>query len=230
MVSVAQAHLEFKFRLDKIDSLNYPGFLPEEIDLLLNQAQDRIVKQRYGKNNLKRESFEETQKRIEDLKDITRNALITPSAYASDNIDVNARFVTLPQDHWFIVQERCNVTYSNCGSTVNDTIEVVPVNHSEFSKVIKDAFKKPGKDKVLRLMENGRVELVFGQGITGVLYRLRFIKQPTRVQLSPAIEFDFVNSDFLISEIIDEAVKIALEAIEGKRTQTFTPLINNTNE
>ena len=52
----------FKFRLDKTDSLNYPNFNNTEIDLLLNQAQERIVKQRYGTTNTKRESFEETQK------------------------------------------------------------------------------------------------------------------------------------------------------------------------
>ena len=30
----------FKVRLDKIDSLNYPNILPEEIDLFLNQARE----------------------------------------------------------------------------------------------------------------------------------------------------------------------------------------------
>lgn len=230
-VSIAQAHLEFKFRLDKLDALNYPNFLPEEIDLLLNQAQDRIVKQRYGKTNVKRESFEETQKRLEDLKDITKNAVITPSITASDNIDIRARFVTLPIDHWFIIQERCNISYLDCvNQTITELVEVVPTNHSEFSKVIKDAFSKPDKTKVLRLMENGRVELVFGIGITGGDYRLRYIKKPNRVSLSPTVEFDFVNSDFLVSEIIDEAVNIALEATEGKRIQTFNPIIKNTNE
>ena len=51
-MTVQQLHLEFKFRCDKLDSLNYPNFLPEEIDLLLNNAQDRLIKQRYGLNNI----------------------------------------------------------------------------------------------------------------------------------------------------------------------------------
>lgn len=226
---IAQDHIEFKFRLDKLDALNYPNFLPEEIDLLFNQAQDRIVKQRYGRTNIKRESFEETQKRTEDLKDITVNALLTPLPNAPDNIDPKARFVDLPSDHWFIVQERCDVTYTDCNNlTVTDTIEVVPTNHSEFTKTVKDAFKRPDKTKVLRLMEDGRVELVFGTGVSGVLYRLRYIKEPRRVSLVPPVDFEF--SSYMVTEIIDEAVKIALEAIEGKRTQTFTPIINNTNE
>ena len=34
----------FKFRLDKADSLNYPNFDNTEIDLLLNQAQERCCR------------------------------------------------------------------------------------------------------------------------------------------------------------------------------------------
>ena len=60
-------HIEFKLGLDKTDSLNYPNFEPEEIDLWLNRAQDRFVKTRYVHNN-KTETFEETQKRTDDLR------------------------------------------------------------------------------------------------------------------------------------------------------------------
>ena len=63
-MTIAEAHQEFKFRLDKMDALNYPNFLPEEIDLILNNAQQRFVKQRYGLNNIKRQSFEETEKEL----------------------------------------------------------------------------------------------------------------------------------------------------------------------
>ena len=34
-MTAAELHLEFKFRCDKLDTLNYPNFLPEEIDLAL---------------------------------------------------------------------------------------------------------------------------------------------------------------------------------------------------
>lgn len=225
-MTIAQAHQEFKFRLDKMDALNYPNFLPEEIDLVLNNAQERIVKQRYGLNNNKRQSFEETEKRTEDLKNITVNSILTPLAYAADNIDPSARFLTLPTDHWFTVQERCSITCTICGSPTTNLVEVIPISHSEFSKVIKDPFKQPTDTKVLRLMENGRVELL--SSCTIVNYRMRYIKQPTTVSITTGVTFEL--SEHMHSEIVDEAVKIALEGIEGKRTQSFNPLINNTNE
>ena len=197
-MTIAEMHQLFKFQLDKLDSLNYPNFLPEEIDLLLNQAQDRFVKQRYGKNNVYRSSFEETQKRTEDLKDITVNANLIPAANASDNIDPNAVFVTLPTDHWFIVQERVVLNYLDCHDVLkSEYAEVRPIQHNEFSKVIKDPFKKPTLYKILRLMEAGRVELI-----------------------APP------NTTITHQEIVDEAVKIALEGIEAKRNTTFQPIIN----
>jgi len=225
-MTVAEMHTEFKFRMDKMDSLNYPNFLPEEIDLILNNAQERIVKQRYGFTNLKRQSFEETQKRIEDLKNIVVNAVLTTQPYASDNIDASARFVNLPTDHWFTIQERCKLLCEICGSETNSFAEVIPINHSEFSKRIKDPFGKPDDVIVLRLMEKGRVELISSCQI--IEYRMRYIKQPNKIDLTTNVTSEL--SSHMHSEIIDEAVKIALEGIEGKRSQTFNPLINNTNE
>ena len=225
-MTILEAHREFKFRLDKMDALNYQNNLPEEIDLVLNNAQERFIKQRYGVNNIKRQSFEETQKRTEDLKNVTINAVLTPLAYASDNIDLNARFLTLPTNHWFTVQERCNITCTICGSSVTNLVEVIPTSHSEFSKVIKDPFKQPTETKVLRLMEAGRVELI--SSCTIVDYRMRYVKQPTPVSITTNTTFEL--SEHTHSEIVDLAVSIALEGIEGKRTQSFNPLINNTNE
>lgn len=228
-MTINEAQLAFKFGMDKNDSLNYPNYLPEEIDLLLNQAYKRWVKQRYGLNNVKKQSFEETQKRTEDLKNLVLAVNLTPLAYNVLNIDSNARFVTLPTDHWFIIQERAVVSYIDCTSVlITDTIEVRPTQHVEVDKVLKDAFKKPDKTKVLRLMENGQVELVSSTGVTITQYRLRYLKQPVTVSLSLGITFE--TSEHTHQEIVDEAIKIALEDIEAKRNTTFSPIIDNQKE
>lgn len=227
-MTTTQLHTEFKVRVDKIDALLLPNLLSSEIDLLLNQAQDRFVKQRYGKTNAKRESYEETQKRIDDLKALTRNTVLAPLAYATDNIDVNARFLNLPTDYWFIVQERASITYEDChGDDVTELVEVRPIEHGEFSKVIRDPFKKPNNTKVLRLMENSRVELITDANSTLNSYSLRYIKEPVRISLSPLVNCEL--SSHTHTEIIDLACQIALEYVESKRTPGFTNLVN-TNE
>ena len=225
-MTISQFHQEFKFRLDKLDALNYPNFLPEEIDLILNNAQDRFIKQRYGFNNNKRQGFEETQKRTEDLKNITINGILTPQAYSVDNIDANARFVILPTNHWFTVQERAGITCTNCGTPITQRVEVIPITHLEASKTLKDPFAKPNNEKVLRLVIAGKVELI--SNCTIVDYQLRYLRKPVTMNIGTGVTCEL--SEHTHNELVDLAVSIALEGIEGKRTNSFNPLINNTNE
>ncbi len=275
-MTITEMHQSFRFGLDKMDALNYPNFLPEEIDLLLNQAQDRITKQRYGITNTKRTSFEETQKRTEDLKDLIRNVVLTPTANSGivglgDNITTNSVFVTLPTDEWFIIQERVIIHSDTCNTEtftiqvpaedveqcrgcppcdlaecVGDTVfvvipaynitvtgkyaEVRPIQHLEFDKVINDAFKAPDYDKVLRLMYDGKVEIVPGPNSTVTRYLLRYIKKPLPMSISSTPPTNCELAEYMHQEIVDSAIVIALEGIEAKRNNTFTPLIDNTKE
>lgn len=239
-------HQSFRFGMDKLDNLNYPNFLPEEIDLLLNQGQERFVKQRYGITNPKRTSFEETQKRTEDLKELIQHVNLTPAANSIYNITPTSKFVTLPTDHWFIIQERvvqecdiCNSTplYTETitvnGHTLVNTVngmyaEVRPIQHMEFDKDIKDAFKQPDYDKVLRLMEDGKVELVTSSVCTATVYRLRYLKKPNTISISTPTNCEL--SEHTHQEIVDEAIKVALEGIEAKRNTSFSPIIDNQKE
>jgi hypothetical protein len=208
-MTIAEFHTEVKVRLDKIDSLQLPNLLTSEIDLFLNQAQDRIVKQRYGISNPKRQGYEETQKRTDDLKAITRTAVLVPLAYSTDNIDTEARFFVLPADYWFIV-------------------EVRPIEHNEFTKSIYDPFKKPNNRKVLRLMENGQSEIITIAGITLNSYKMRYIKKPVRMSYTTSVTCEL--SDHMHSEIVDECVKVILENIESIRLKTFIPAVDTTTE
>ena len=93
-MKVSEMHLQFKLGVDKADSLNSPNFLPEEIDVYLSNAQEEFIEQRAYGNNPKRESVEETQKRVKDLQSLTKNAVITPLASTTDN-KPNGLFVVI---------------------------------------------------------------------------------------------------------------------------------------
>lgn len=219
----------FKQGLDKFDSLNYPDFEIDQIEFLLNQAQDVFVKQRYGSTNVKRESFEQTQKRTEDLKNIVVNQIITPLANASDNINTYSRFVTLPTDHWFIIQELTDISYLNCNNqTITDRVFTEAIQHNDYSKIINNPFAQPNENKVLRLMENGRVELIPASNVTITNYRLRYIKKPIRISVTNSVDCEL--SEHTHQEIVNIAVDIALEGIESKRLQTFEPAVLNKQE
>lgn len=224
-MTIQELHLSFKFGLDKIDSLNYPNFTTNEIDLLLNQAQDRFVKQRYGRNNIKRESFEETQKRTEDLKTIVKAIQISPSTYSADNIETTARFYTLPTDHSYVIQETVDVIYQDChNQNVAVKTLVRPLQHNDYDKLKTDPFNKPNKQKILRLMFDGKVELIAPAGVTLGTYHLRYLKIPQRVDFNQNITLELPEDTH--QEVVDGAVKIALENIQASRNATFNEIIN----
>lgn len=227
-MTVQELHTAFKIGCDKIDSLNYVNFETVEIDHFLNQAQDRVVKQRYGLNNIKRQSFEESQKRIEDLKELVTTSTIVPTANSASNIDTNAVYVTLPTDHWFIIQERVDLTYPDCrGNVTTSKVRVVPIQHNDFDIIINDPFKKPNEDKVLRLMSDGKVELIHASNHVINNYILRYLKEPQRIDYTNSISCEL--SEHIHQEVVDNAIDIAIEASEGKRLATFKSTLN-TNE
>ncbi len=106
-------------------------------------------------------------------------------------------------------------------------VEIRPITHLEYDKIKNDPFKGPDYDKVLRLMYDGKVELIPSTSCTVGRYKYRYIKKPQRVVLSTNTTFEL--SDHLHDEIVAEAILIALEGIEAKRQQSF-PNINNTKE
>lgn len=267
-------HIAFRFGMDKLDNLNYPNFLPEEIDLLLNQGQYRYTKQRYGITNPKRTSFEETQKRTEDLKELIRNVVIVPTPNSGivnvgENVTTNSVFCSLPTDHWFTVWERCIINSSRCttedivirtpdtyqefcrdcptcdpASCPGDTIitiipgeditvqgryaEVRPIQHLELDKILVDAFKAPDYDKVLRIMYDNKAEIIPAKYTTVTRYLMRYIKKPATISITTPTNCEL--SEHTHQEIVDEAIKIALEGIEAKRNPTFNQIIDNTKE
>ncbi len=223
-------HVAFKIGLDKIDSLNYPNFQPSEIDFLLNQSQDRFVKQRYGFNNDKLRPFESDQKRVDDLRMIVKNAILSINNYDPLlNIDVNANFVDLPSDYWFLINERATVEYNDCNSNVSTNIASIrPCTHDDFSMVIESPFEKPNKNKLIRLFYDNSVELIHAPNTTILNYKLRYIKKPRVIDIFNNIDCELAEHTH--NEIVDGAILIGLETIESKRTQNFLSIEKNNEE
>ena len=89
MLVYPDMHNAFRLNLDKSSSLvGNPDFLPEEIDYWLNNAQDRFIKQRMFGNNSKGEGYQQSNKRISDLSNIT--------VWSNDIINYSFGVHTLP--------------------------------------------------------------------------------------------------------------------------------------
>ncbi len=226
-MTVAEMHQEFKIGLDKVDSLSYPNFLPEEIDILLNQAQEKFVKQRAYGNNPRRLGLEETQKRLDDLKNIISNFESVTFTSNSSN-KPNGVFVALPDTYMFAIEEEASINYTDCnGKVANKRIDVVPTTHDRYNKVKRDPFHKPTDVEIHRLgyelNTSGNTqtfELITGDNNTITNYYLRYLKTPISIKYGtqypvPGADVNCELSDHTHREIIAMAVVDALVDIES---------------
>ena len=113
-MNVQEMHLAIQQGVDKINSLQADMLLPEEIDLELNKAQMKFISTKYGRNNLLGKGFEQSQKRIDDLRTLL-SEYEAPVSY-KDQLDANTWIDTfrLPNDYMYLVSQRSDVKIDNC--------------------------------------------------------------------------------------------------------------------
>lgn len=110
-----EMHIGVNQILQKVNANSTYTFKQEEIDWALNEEVLRFIKQRINpKSNEKREGFEATEKRYDDLR-----ALIKPNVSLTTYIKTpESVFAYLPADYISLVNDRSNVT-SLCNTTFN---------------------------------------------------------------------------------------------------------------
>jgi hypothetical protein len=114
-MNVTEMHIAVQQGVDKINSLQADSLLSEEIDIELNKNVFRFINTKYGRNNLYRKGFEESQKRIDDLRTLVREyeAPVTfKETLKPDSIYVDT--FRLPNDYMYLVNQFSRVWINNC--------------------------------------------------------------------------------------------------------------------
>lgn len=123
---VQQMHIGLDVGVQKMNTNILDNFEPEQKDWVLNEAQNRFVKNRVNpKSNPKQEGFEDTAKRVEDLEDLYEE--VDLPVYVLDN---ETQYCVLPNNYYLPVEGQPRVIH-NCNG-VNKTL--VPTN--EYSSVV----------------------------------------------------------------------------------------------
>jgi hypothetical protein len=113
-MNVGQMHRAIQQGVDKINSLQADMLLPQEIDIELNKSQTRFINTKYGGNNAYRQGFEQSQKRIDDLRSIVRE-YTAPTTYKEQyNNTTWVDQFKLPLDYMYLVNQRSEVMINNC--------------------------------------------------------------------------------------------------------------------
>jgi len=225
-MNIASMHIEVKLGLDKTAALELPAFEPEEIDIWLNNAIRRFVKTRYSGVNSKNQSFEETQKRTDDLRtliDYLERTVVSASASEYPNgyrWDLPTDGGGDPIDYWFTLSEECNITVD----TVETRVGITESTIDEYRQRIDDPFSEHklhyGKAKPLRIFNNNSVELIGTDEYSVTGYHLTYLKVPETVNISTGTDCDLPEHTH--DEVVKLAVNMMLENIGEPRFSTHS--------
>jgi hypothetical protein len=116
-MTVNEMHIAVNLGVQKLASFQVDNLLPEEIDHELNLAQLRFIKQRFSaRSNRIGKGFEQSQKRIDDLKSLIvehqDSTQYYGEVYTSKYSPVYVDRYTLPLDYLFLVSVRADIKYS----------------------------------------------------------------------------------------------------------------------
>ena len=239
-MTITQMHVAFKLILDKTESLQYPSFLPEEIDFWLNQGIIKFVKTRYSGTNSKREGFEQSQKRIDDLRTLVRELTIPctatdaikPNGYVLTNGFGNALFDAPDGPYWLSLGEEVEIIFTSTnarpGVETRKRVGVTDSTSNDYRWKVDDPVAPHvlhyDEAKPLRLFYNDTIEFITDGNYTIDKAYIRFIKKPVEVSLTTPTDCDL--AEVTHDEVVALAVQLALENVEQPRLQTYSQAVN----
>ena len=107
-------HIAVNLGVQKIASFQVDNLLPQEIDHELNSAMDSFIKQRYSPmGNKYRDGFEQSQKRIDDLRALVVDSRVKCFYGGTTITGFNVDRAPLPNDYMFLVNA-VGDTFYNC--------------------------------------------------------------------------------------------------------------------
>lgn len=227
MATIDEMHIDFEQRLDKVQSNALAEFTIEEIDAFLNTAQLMFVKKRYGYNNIYNQGFEESQKRIDDIRELVLTHTFTnPTTVNYEEEDIYRLDISQSvTDYMFYIRGRVTVKEPECSPTTN-SIKIV--QQDDLEKVKTDPFNKPKPTNSVGYFEDGDIFIVPGKG-TVTQGKVTYVKYPATM-IHSQLNGGPVNCELALhthDEIVELSVMLALNQIESPRQQSHIGILKN---
>lgn len=221
---------EFDILYNNIMSNQAPGLDDYEKSVFLTKAQEEIIINYYSGKNALLESFEKTEEIRRYLDTLVKSKYINVSS-AGTEIFIPKKLgteyhadITTDKDVWFIVYE---VAIDN----KNNIIPIVPVTHDELTRIIRNPFRRPTNNRILRVDTDNKVELISPEGVGIVKYGIRYIQKPKPIILSAlptglkindeSAETSCELNSVIHRTILDYAVALAKAAWSGGTQNTI---------
>jgi len=227
-----EMHYQFKINMDRVDSMTNVDFNKAEIDWLLNEAQSLFVEQRYSKANPKREAFEESQKRIDDLATLVvkypdQPGIVPTISSAILTIDLS----TLIQPYLHLVNVYCISSKDGC--TYTTQMWFAP--HDKITSYLRDPFNSPDSSvipyNIGRNSAGNPTLYIYPGSMTITEVRIEYLKVPRKISYGNYTYIDGViyppSASELPASVHREIVDIACQlAANNIASPQYTALKN----
>ena len=243
-MSTIEFSLEFDILYDSIASMGAPGLDEYEKSVFLTKAQLEIIKEYNGPINKYKNSFEGSDKRRADLRELVKNYSVLP-VKISTGISTDSYSAVLPTDCFLIKYESVYYSLEGCDTLVK--IDVIPIKYDEYSDRMRNPFRQPDDINGFRLdIESNSdgikiVELVLANEPES--YQIRYIKYPMPIVLADlgGISNEPLSIDGVVDkteceldkeihrEILDRAVELAMLAYKPEALPSQVQLDSRNN-
>lgn len=236
-----QLQIEFERRLQLMDPelVRTNKLNSDTIFSFLNEAIDKFYKTRYSGINSKSEGFEQSQKRIDDLRNLIKNKVFTTEIIA----DRNTYKVELPDDYTIMLGDTAGIAPSDdyndpCwemdedgeyvvkkADTIEATIENIDrqLNNSLSEHILKYSTARP-----LRLIQGNDVVLFTDGKYKVAEYRLTYLSSPKKLDSNNITNTEYTSlPEHTHMEIVKMAVQLYLATKPMQHYSAYSAEVNN---
>lgn len=133
--TVKQCHIAIDYELQQINSNRKQAIDPHYYDIALNESVLQFIETRSSaKQNVKREGFEESQKRYDDLKALKKQVSLTCKK-GDSSINNYKAFAILPGDYLKMIPSEVAIAYNKQGITPTLTDVITSVKLYDLSQI-----------------------------------------------------------------------------------------------
>lgn len=216
--------IEFERRLQLMD----PNLVIKEkltsdtIISFINEAIDKFYKTRYSGINFKAQGFEQTQKRIDDLRTLIKNKKYTEGAI--NKSDRNSYSVELPEDYVLLLGDTAGIQPSNlneCWETnergeyiikYTDTLEsTIETLDRQLGNSLSEHKLKYCQARPLKLIQDNNVILYTDGNYKISEYQITYLAKPSEINSSNITNTEYTDlPEHTHMEIVKMAIQIYL--------------------
>jgi|688.fasta_scaffold00402_23 hypothetical protein len=228
MIPVEELIYEFKLNLNKMDRQDNVQVPLEDILVFLNQAQISWIKSKVGENNIFRDGYEGTRKRIDDLQVLKVNDASLTLQKTTDVLykGYKADLKTIP-DYMMYVMSHVGARKEDCKAGL--TVDLIRQN--DLSSLYFDANFSPSYEWRTTLATIGQDNIIVYTDDTFEIENLylTYLRYPMPIDSEGYIKIDGLDSSkqdcelpyYAKPDILNLATKFAAQSVDNQAQSTF---------